>query len=707
MDTHAVDTALRWIVLVPLIGAAVNGLLLRVMPRRAAGWLACAAVAVSFALSVKVFLRLVDLAPAERYLSDSLASWMAMGRLGIDIGFAMDPLGAVMALVVTGVGLLIHIYSLGYMSHDAGFNRFFTYLNLFIFAMLTLVLGENLLLLFVGWEGVGLCSYLLISFWFDDEANAAAGKKAFVVNRVGDFGFLLGMLVIGATLLPHLEAGEGLFSFRTMAAHADLLAPAATLIALLLFVGATGKSAQIPLYIWLPDAMAGPTPVSALIHAATMVTAGVYMIARMNFVYVLSETAMLTVAIVGGATALFAATIALAQNDIKKVLAYSTVSQLGYMMLACGVGAFAAGVFHLMTHAFFKALLFLGSGSVIHAMSDEQDMRLMGGLRSKLPLTWPTFMIGTVALAGVFPFAGFFSKDEILWFAFSDGSPWLWILGFLGAGLTAFYMMRLVVMTFFGENRADAHVKSHIHESPATMTMPLVILAVLSLAGGWIGIPHFMGGSNHFEHWLEPVFHHEQVVHADAHAPHAEPGHGEARIHDDLAHELDGHGADAHDHAAAHDDGHADDHGAGHAAAHDAHHAAEVRLEWTLASASLLWALLGLTAGWWVYAKRAALAERLQEMAGGRPYRLLLNKYYVDEAYEAIFLRPGYALSEKVLWKTVDVGVIDGLLVNGSAIGVAIFSALLRLFQNGSLRFYAYAVSTGLLVFLLYFTLSA
>ncbi len=688
MDTHAVETALRWIVLVPLIGAAANGLLVRRMPRKAAGLLACGTVAVSFVLSVRVFLRLLDLEPAERTLTDTLAGWVAFDRLSIDIGFVMDPLSAVMALVVSGVGLLIHVYALGYMAHDEGFNRFFAYLNLFIFAMLTLVLGENLVMLFVGWEGVGLCSYLLISFWFDDEANAAAGKKAFVVNRVGDFGFLLGLLVIGYHLLPHLAPGEGIFSFATLSAHADLLAPAATLIGLLLFFGATGKSAQIPLYIWLPDAMAGPTPVSALIHAATMVTAGVYMIARLNFIYVLTPTAMLVVAIIGGVTALYAATIALTQNDIKKVLAYSTVSQLGYMMLACGVGAYAAGVFHLMTHAFFKALLFLGSGSVIHAMSDEQDMRLMGGLRRKMPLTWPTFLIGTVALAGVFPFAGFFSKDEILWFAFSDGSPWLWILGFLGAGLTAFYMMRLVVLTFFGENRAPEEVKHHIHESPATMTVPLVILAVLSLGGGWIGIPHFMGGANHFEKWLEPVFHHEAVV------EHAHDGH-------DLLHAVES-GAFGETAAAAVTGAHVV-----HEVAEGVHHAEQEALEWTLASASLAWALLGLLLGWWVYAKRQAIAARLQDLAGGRLYRVLLNKYYVDEAYEASLIRPGYALSEKVLWKSVDVGLIDGLLVNGTALAVAIFSSLLRLFQNGQLRFYVYVFSAGLLAFILYFTLSA
>ncbi len=688
MDTHAVETALRWIVLVPLCGAAVNGLLVRYLPRRVAGLLACGTVAVSFALSVRVFLRLLDLEPAERLLTDTLATWIAMGKLSIDIGFAMDPLSAVMALVVSGVGLLIHIYSLGYMAHDEGFNRFFAYMNLFIFAMLMLVLGENLVMLFVGWEGVGLCSYLLISFWFNDEANAVAGKKAFIVNRVGDFGFLLGMLVIGATLLPHMSPGEGVFSFRTLAAHAPLLAPAATLIGLLLFFGATGKSAQIPLYIWLPDAMAGPTPVSALIHAATMVTAGIYMIARLNFIYALTPTALLVVAIVGGVTALYAATIALTQNDIKKVLAYSTVSQLGYMMLACGVGAYAAGIFHLMTHAFFKALLFLGSGSVIHAMSNEQDMRLMGGLRRHMPLTWPTFLIGTVALAGIFPFAGFFSKDEILWKAFSGGGVGLWLLGFLGAGLTAFYMMRLVSLTFFGSNRASDEVKRHIHESPATMTAPLVILAVLSLAGGWIGIPHFMGGANHFERWLEPVFHTEVVI-AETHG-----GHGTLQAVEQ--------GALGETAAVVATGVHVV-----HEVVEGAHHVGEEIMEWTLASASLVWALVGLGLGWWVYSKRQTIAARLQSFAGGVPYRLLLNKYYVDEAYEASLIKPGYILSERVLWKSVDVGLIDGLLVNGTALVVAVVSSILRLFQNGMLRFYAYVFSTGVLAFILYFTLSA
>ena len=684
METHAVETALRWIVLVPLIGAAVNGLLVRRMPRRIAGLLACAAVGVSFALSVKVVLRLVGMDAEQRLVTDTLAPWLGLGPLHVNIGFAMDQLSAVMALVVSGVGFLIHVYSLGYMAHDAGYNRFFTYLNLFIFAMLTLVLGENLLMLFVGWEGVGLCSYLLISFWFNDEANAAAGKKAFIVNRIGDFGFLLGMFVIGTTLLPELHHGEGVFSFQVMREYAHQLGPVATLAGLLLFVGATGKSAQIPLYIWLPDAMAGPTPVSALIHAATMVTAGVYMIARMNFLYVLSETAMAVIAAVGAVTALFAATIALTQNDIKKVLAYSTVSQLGYMMLACGVGAFAAGIFHVMTHAFFKALLFLGSGSVIHAMSNEQDMRLMGGLRKKLPVTWWTFLIGTVALAGVFPFAGFFSKDEILWKAWSQGGIGLWLLGFLGAGLTAFYMMRLVSLTFFGENRASDEVKHHIHESPATMTMPLVILAVLSLTGGWLGIPHFMGGQNHFETWLEPVFHQEAAGHHEA----------------DLVQELE-HGALGETVAVLATSAHVT-----HDVIEGLDHAGEEAMEWTLASASLAWALLGLSLGTWIYTKRQGLAAAGQRFAGGALHRVLLNKYYVDEMYEAAILRPGYAVSERVLFRTVDAGLIDGLLVNGSAILVAIVSALLRLFQNGRLRFYAWVFASGAAGFILYLTVS-
>ncbi len=648
------ESSLRWIVLVPLLGAMLNGVLNRRLPRQVAGLIGCGTVAVSFALAVRAVLQLAGLPVDARLLTDSVYQWLGFGNLHIDLGFALDPLSAVMVLVVTGVGLLIHIYSLGYMAHDHGFQRFFTYLNLFIFAMLMLVLGENLIVLFVGWEGVGLCSYLLISFWFDSPANASAGKKAFITNRVGDFGFILGMFVLATTLLPHLHGGEGVFSFATLQHHTDLLAPVATVAALLLFVGATGKSAQIPLYIWLPDAMAGPTPVSALIHAATMVTAGVYMIARLNFLFVLSPLAMGVVAGVGIATALFAATIAVTQNDIKKVLAYSTVSQLGYMVAACGVGAFAAGIFHVMTHAFFKALLFLGAGSVIHAMSNEQDMRVMGGLRKKLPITFWTMLIATLAIAGVFPFAGFFSKDEILYETFLNahgGFPLVWLVGFLAAGLTAFYMMRLVVLTFFSENRASPEVKHHIHESPLTMTGPLLILAVLSLAGGWLGWPEGLGGSNWLHGWLAPVFSHGEHVLAEAHAG----GHG---------------------------------------------------LEQTLAMVSTAVALLGLGLGWFVYTRRVGIADMARHLAGGVPHRLLANKYFIDELYGTIVLRPLHRLADVVCFRWIDRGLIDGLLVNGSAVSVAIVGAVLRLLQNGMVRFYAYVFAIGITVFAVYLTFS-
>ncbi len=653
------ETALlRWIVLAPLLGAAVNGLLNRRLPRQLAGLLGCATVGVSFLLSVRAVMLLAALPADARVMTDTVGRWLSYGNLHLDIGYLLDPLSAVMILVVTGVGFLIHVYSLGYMAHDEGFQRFFTYLNLFIFAMLTLVLGENLVLLFVGWEGVGLCSYLLISFWFNDDANADAGRKAFITNRVGDFGALLAMFIVAATLLPHLHGGEGVLSFLTLQHHAHELAGIATAASLLLFLGVTGKSAQIPLYIWLPDAMAGPTPVSALIHAATMVTAGVYLMARMNFLFVLSPVAMSVVAGVGVATAIFAATIALTQNDIKKVLAYSTVSQLGYMVAACGVGAFAAGIFHVMTHAFFKALLFLGAGSVIHAMHHEQDMPKMGGLRKKMPITFVTMLMGTLAIAGVAPLAGFFSKDEILYEAFlgaHGGFPWVWLVGFLAAGLTAFYMMRLMVMTFFGENRASQEIKSHLHESPATMTMPLVILAVLSVTGGWIGIPAGMGGGAWFQEWLAPVF---------------AGGHGGA------------HGA-----VGAHGGGHADH-----------------TLELTLAAVSFTVALLGLGLGYLVYGRRPSLAEAWRRLAGGGLYRLLNNKYFVDEVYGVVVYRPLQRLADVVCFRWIDRGLIDGLLVSGSAVLTLFTGSVLRLMQNGMVRFYAWVFVLGVTVFTVYLT---
>jgi len=663
-----VEPTLRWIVLVPLIGAALNGLLNRRLPRQAAGLLGCATVAVSFGLGVRAVLRLAALPAGERLLTDHVFTWLSFGDLRLDAGFLLDPLSAVMLMVVTGVGLLIHIYSLGYMAHDKGMPRFFAYLNLFIFSMLMLVSGENLVMLFVGWEGVGLCSYLLIGFWFNDEANAQAGKKAFITNRVGDFGFLLGMFLLAVTILPHLAPGESALSFTVLQHHVGALAPIATVAALLLFLGATGKSAQIPLYIWLPDAMAGPTPVSALIHAATMVTAGVYMIARMNFLFVLSPVAMGVVAGVGIATAMLAATIAVAQNDIKKVLAYSTVSQLGYMVAACGVGAFAAGIFHVMTHAFFKALLFLGAGSVIHGMSDEQDMRVMGGLRGRMPVTFWTMLVATLAIAGIFPLAGFFSKDEILYEAFLNsgaGFPWVWLVGFLAAGLTAFYMMRLLVLTFFGENRASQEVRDHIHESPLTMTGPLMILAVLSVVGGWIGWPEGLGGSNWLHGWLAPVF----------------AGHGVA------AAEAAGHAA-----------------GAAHAAEAGGH--AGHGLERMLAGVSSAIAVLGIALGWFVYRRRPQIAEGAKKWVGGLVYRLLSNKWYVDELYGAALLRPLHRLSDVVCFRWIDRGLIDGLLVNGSAVAVTITGAVLRLLQNGMIRFYAYMFVIGVTVFAVYLTFS-
>jgi NADH-quinone oxidoreductase subunit L len=650
---------LRWIVALPLLGAALNGLLNRRLPEMVVSAIGIGSVAASFGLALKAFFMLRALPEDGRLLHDFVFQWIPVGDLQVDAAFSVDALSAVMLLLVTGVGLLIHIYSSGYMHGDKGIGRYFAYLNLFIFSMLVLVTADNLLLLFVGWEGVGLCSYLLIGFWFHDIANSAAGKKAFIVNRIGDFGFLLGIFVIVRALMGHVEDGANILAFSTMAEHADLLAPVATLAGLLLFVGATGKSAQIPLFVWLPDAMAGPTPVSALIHAATMVTAGVYMMARMSFLYDLAPVALTVVAVVGGATALFAATIGLAQTDIKKVLAYSTVSQLGYMFLACGVGAYGVGIFHVLTHAFFKALLFLGAGSVIHGMHHEQDMRQMGGLRKHMPLTFGTMMVATVAIAGIFPFAGFFSKDEILYKAWLE-SPALWVLGFLAAGLTAFYMARLMALTFFGQCRAPEETKKHLHESPWSMVGPLIVLGVLSFIGGWMGWPEFMGGNNILHHWLAPVFEHGG-------------SHGAAAI--DTAHLVAG---------TAHEGGHS------------------VAVEWTLALLSFGWASLCLLGGFFVYLKRPELPARAQAWVSGVPHRLLENKYYVDEIYDAVIVWPIHRLSDTFLWRVVDAGIIDGLLVNGVGRFVGLTGQLLRLVQNGLLRWYAYSFATGVLVIVVY-----
>ena len=568
-------------------------------------------------------------------------NWISSGGVGADLAFQLDPLSIVMLLVVTWVGTLIHLYSVGYMGHEPGYARYFSYLNLFLAEMLVLVLASNYLVMFVGWEGVGLCSYLLIGFYYDKQFAVEAAKKAFIVNRIGDFGFLIAMFLMFA----HFNSVD--FARVTSAAMRGADPKLLTAICLLLFLGATGKSAQIPLYIWLPDAMAGPTPVSALIHAATMVTAGVYMIARTNVLYLLSPTAMMVVASIGALTALFAATIAIRQNDIKKVLAYSTVSQLGFMFIGVGVGAFTAGIFHLVTHAFFKACLFLGSGSVIHAISGEQDIRSMGGLWKKIPITAWTFLIATCAIAGFPPLSGFFSKDEVLVSAL--GSPYLpltldrviYFMGTIAAFFTAYYMFRLFFLTFTGKFRGTHEQEHHIHESPATMTIPLIVLAGLSIVGGILGIPAAIGEHLHMPHflgaWLEPIY------------------------------------------------------------ARGAAFEVPARVEWFVMLVSTAVAVFG---AWISYnrffkvglAADAELAKRAPALA-----RTLENKYYVDEFYDDTIVTPLERFS-RFLWRGVD-AVIDGLLaLLGYA--VALFGDLLRFFQTGNVRNYALMLFLGVIVFI-------
>jgi len=637
--------------LLPLIGFLINGLLIGRLPRPVISLVGCATIGLSFVLSVIAFFELKGLPADARIMEQTLFTWITAGQFQVNIAYLLDPLSAVMILVVSGVGFLIHVYSVGYMAHDKGYGRYFSYLNLFTFAMLTLVLADNFLLLFVGWEGVGLCSYLLIGFWYEKKSAADAGKKAFIVNRIGDFGFLLGMFLIFWNV--------GSLEFRAVAAQAPhVFAVGGGLITaacLLFFLGATGKSAQIPLYVWLPDAMEGPTPVSALIHAATMVTAGVYMIARANALFVLAPDALLVVAVIGVATAFFAATIGLAQNDIKRVLAYSTVSQLGYMFLACGVASFTAGIFHLMTHAFFKALLFLAAGSVIHAMSGEQDMRHMGGLRKHVPITFRTMFIATLAISGIPLFSGFFSKDEILWKAFSSGTngSWLlWLVGWVTAGLTAFYMFRLIYLTFYGEERISADAKKHLHESPSTMTVPLMVLAVLSAIGGFVGMPHVFGVANYFEEWLHPVM-------ATA------PGGGHGMIEHALASATD-----------------------------------SASMEWLLMGASVVLVLIAIYLAYYFYRRNTKAATSLAESLAGVK-RILANKYYVDEFYGAVVVRPLVYFS-LFLWKIVDVIIIDGLL-NGVAQLWHDVSDGLRHSQSGLVRNYATVFVVGVVVLIAWF----
>jgi NADH-quinone oxidoreductase subunit L len=577
---------------------------------------------------------------------EKVAPWITAGSFSVDVSLRLDPLSALMVSFVTFVGFLIHVYSIGYMRHDetdAGYARYFAYLNLFLFAMLVLVLANNFLLMFVGWEGVGLCSYLLIGYYYEREYAADAGKKAFVVNRIGDFGFLLG--VFGLFALFGTLDFDAVFS--SAAADPGRFAPGLTAVCLLLFVGAMGKSAQFPLHVWLPDAMAGPTPVSALIHAATMVTAGVYMVTRCNVLFRLAPEAMLAVAVVGGVTAIFAAVVAIAQNDIKKVLAYSTVSQLGYMFLACGVGAYVAGMFHVLTHAFFKACLFLGSGAVIHALGGEQDMRRMGGLGRRLPVTYRTFVVATLALAGIPPLAGFFSKDAILTGVFAAHHTVLFGIGLVTAGLTGFYMVRLVALTFAGDFPGNPEEAAHVHEAPPTMTLPLIVLAFLSAIAGFVGLPEVFGeGANRVAMFLEPIF---------------------PRI--------------------------------GLAAAEPPAHSLPAATEWLLMGASVAVAVVGIRLAWNWYAKKAG--EPAARLAASFPtlYRLVAEKFRIDELYDVLFVRPFVRLS-RVLWKVVDVLIIDGVL-NAGAFLVELVGDVLRFLQTGNVRNYALTFLIGIVALLL------
>ena len=640
----------------PLVGTIFNGLFGKKIKNEAViGGIATGLMFLSFLVAAQNFFKL--LGDTEKVHELFLAPWMTVGNFHLNWELLLDPLSAVMIMVVTGVGTLIHLYSIGYMHGEAGYYRFFSYLNLFAFAMLMLVLGGNALVMFIGWEGVGLCSYLLIGYYYEKKSASTAANKAFIVNRVGDFGFICGLLTLFWAL-----AGKGVWTlnFVKIAESVHLLEPGGllvTVVTLSFFLGATGKSAQIPLFTWLPDAMEGPTPVSALIHAATMVTAGVYMIGRMNGLFAMAPATMMTIAIVGALTAFFAATIGLAQNDIKRVLAYSTVSQLGYMFLAMGVGAFSAGIFHLMTHAFFKACLFLGSGSVIHGMhhayhhahlqDDPQDMRNMGGLRKKMPITFITFLVSTLAISGIPLFSGFFSKDEILWWSFgSTRGHWLlWFLGAAAAGLTAFYMFRLVFMTFFGEQKTDARAKDHIPESPFTITIPLMALGLAALVGGYIGVPKILGGVNRFEEFLAPVFEHAQHLN-----------------------EIHAHGTPA--------------------------------LEYTLMAVSVAIATVGIFVAWVMYIKNPELPGKFVARFSGA-HRVIFNKWYIDELYDAVFVVPCQRLG-RFLWKSFDAKVVDGV-VNGCAWVVKGLGAGLRYTQSGYLYNYAMIMVVGVVVIVGFF----
>jgi NADH-quinone oxidoreductase subunit L len=719
------NNLLSLIIFAPLAGAAINWLIgRRLRNERFIGMVACASVGVSTIIAFYLAFKSDGALRSMQPIMDHLWTWIQVGSFRADFGLAMDRLSGIYALFVTFVGFLIHVFATGYMHGDSGYYRFFAYLNLFMFAMLTLVLGDNFLLMFVGWEGVGLCSYLLIGYYIDKDEAAPAAKKAFIANRVGDWGFVLGLMLVffmtGSISFfdkPALGVASALTTISNLPIdgfgwHA-IFAGGITSIAVLLFIGATGKSAQIPLFVWLPDAMAGPTPVSALIHAATMVTAGVYMVVRCSTIYTHAPTAMFIVAIIGAATALFAATIGLAQNDIKKVLAYSTISQLGYMFLACGVGAFVAAIFHVMTHAFFKAQLFLGSGSVIHGMHHEQDMRRMGGLKKYMPITWLTMCAGWLAICGVPIFSGFFSKDEILWGTWSTQAPGiphgfgkaLWFVGAVTALLTAVYMTRLMVMTFWGNERfrvaqADnlrhgeepaqhrpqvnnlRHKESHKpHESPLSMTIPLIVLAILSTIGGLVGVPYALssvtGGhpENYFEHTLEPGV--SKVSETGS------AGEVASELHrlSPTPPEIDGKPS-----VQLTENQHT---------AETAHSPAEISAERMFTLISVVIALTGIVIGWFMFQR-----QPLRQMP-----RLLEQKYYIDEVYDATIINPIHAGSREGLWKIFDLGVIDGV-IHTAGNGIVRFGRTIRYMQIGFVRGYAAIILAGALIIIGYFAYS-
>ncbi|MCJ7553315.1 MAG: NADH-quinone oxidoreductase subunit L [Ignavibacteriaceae bacterium] len=636
-------------VLLPLAGFLINGIFgSKIKNEKIIGTIGSGVIGISFLIALGAFFETLSLPVDQRQTIVSLFTWLKVANLDVSFAYQVDQLSLVMALIVTGVGFIIHVYSIGYMHGDKGFWRFFSYMNLFIFAMMNLILADNFVLLFLGWEGVGLCSYLLIGFWYDKKfeksTTSDAAKKAFIVNRIGDFGFLLGMFLIYLTF-NSLNFNEVFSRAVTFEVPEYIFG----LIAIFLFIGATGKSAQIPLFVWLPDAMAGPTPVSALIHAATMVTAGVYMVARTSIIFASAPDILTVIAIVGALTAFFAATIGLVQNDIKKVLAYSTISQLGYMFLAMGVGAFGAGIFHVMTHAFFKALLFLGAGSVIHAMHEEQDIQKYGGLKKYMPQTYLVFLIAAIAISGIPPFSGFFSKDEILWYSYANGGLFYWILGAGTAMMTAFYMFRLYFLTFEGKSRFGSD--KHPHESPKIMTIPLIVLAVLSVIGGFIGIPEIFSGEhgNQFHNWLAPIFK-DADRKIDLYASHS--------------------------------------------------HFEEI----LLMTLSVVFAVASIMFARYVYLKKPSIATQTAARFRGI-YNLLWNKYFVDEAYDATVVNPIVKGSRSILWKITDNILIDGL-INGIAKTIDIISSNIRKIQTGVAQFYAIIMVMGIAVALFWLIFS-